>query len=304
MGKADAILKAAFRGPLSRRHELGLYRRIQPDGWFLASRRGDPVGMVGAVVYDAFAHVGMMAVHPAAQRQGVGMALMRFLLSRLDRGGVPLVSLDASEAGRPMYEKLGFVAHGETLTFQRREAAGGRAPAADIPRISRGELPEVAAWDARCFGAGREKVLRILWADAPDRALLLRRGGPYRRLSLCPAGRDRAVGVPARRCSRTTHQGRADAAVCGGRFGDHPGGKPGRRGSHPAARLHAYASQPPHEPGGRRGGGAAAEDLRAGQPRAGLTTGEAAGIIRARTAPGGREGGRRRAGRSEEGRQR
>jgi ribosomal protein S18 acetylase RimI-like enzyme len=174
MGKADAILKAAFRGPLSRRHELGLYRRIQPDGWFLASRRGDPVGMVGAVVYDAFAHVGMMAVHPAAQRQGVGMALMRFLLSRLDRGGVPLVSLDASEAGRPMYEKLGFVAHGETLTFQRRKAAGGRFPAADIPRISRGELLEVAAWDARCFGAGREKVLRILWADAPDRALLLR----------------------------------------------------------------------------------------------------------------------------------
>ncbi len=174
MGKADAILKAAFRGRLSRRHELGLYRRIQPDGWFVASRRGDPVGMVGAVVYDAFAHVGMMAVHPAAQRQGVGMALMRFLLSRLDRDGVPLVSLDASEAGRPMYEKLGFVAHGETLTFQRRKAAGGRAPAADIPRISRGELPEVAAWDARCFGAGREKVLRILWADAPDRALLLR----------------------------------------------------------------------------------------------------------------------------------
>src|SRR5512136_748548 len=99
--RVDAILKLAFQGSASRLGELRLYRQIQPDGWFVATREDLPVGMVGATNYETFAHVGFMAVHPQAQRQGVGLALMQFLLARLEKQ-VPLVVLDSSAAGRPL----------------------------------------------------------------------------------------------------------------------------------------------------------------------------------------------------------
>ena len=63
---ADTIIKLAFRTSISRINDLQLYRRIQPDGWFVATQQEHPVGMVGATNYGAVAHVGLMAVHPDA----------------------------------------------------------------------------------------------------------------------------------------------------------------------------------------------------------------------------------------------
>jgi hypothetical protein len=40
---ADAILKSAFQSSDSRLVDLHLYRKIQPDGWFLAVQNGTPV---------------------------------------------------------------------------------------------------------------------------------------------------------------------------------------------------------------------------------------------------------------------
>jgi predicted N-acetyltransferase YhbS len=171
---ADTILKLAFRSSVSRLHELHLYRKIQSDGWFLASQQEHPVGMVGATNYGAFAHVGLMAVHPDAQRQGVGLALMRFLLARLDQQHVPLVLLDASEMGRPLYDKLGFVAYDETLVFQRHGNLAMLDRPSNIQTISARELDELVQWDTTVFGADRRKVFQALLALFPERAFMLR----------------------------------------------------------------------------------------------------------------------------------
>jgi len=171
---ANTILKLAFRSSVSRIHDLRFYRQIQPDGLFLAIQNGNPVGMVGAIHYDAFAYVGFMAVHPDAQRQGIGLALMQFLLDRLTRQNIPLVLLDASEIGQPLYEKLGFIAYDETLTFQRDNAL----PALDCPSriqpISAPDLDELMAWDTTVFGTNRYKVLKGLLSVFPERAYMLR----------------------------------------------------------------------------------------------------------------------------------
>lgn len=60
---ADAILKSAFRPSGNWINELQLWRRIQPDGWFLALQHGSPAGMVGTVNYGPYAYVGLMGVH-------------------------------------------------------------------------------------------------------------------------------------------------------------------------------------------------------------------------------------------------
>jgi ribosomal protein S18 acetylase RimI-like enzyme len=171
---ADAILKAAFGGAGSRIGDLQFYRRIQPDGWFLAFQHARPVGMVGATNYKAFAHVGFMAVHPEAQRQGIGLALMQHVLAWLDQQGLPLVVLDASKAGQPLYEKLGFAAYDDTLVVQ----CSGHMPATERPpqvqTVSAQELDELIRGDTAVFGADRGRVLQALWQTSPERALLLR----------------------------------------------------------------------------------------------------------------------------------
>jgi ribosomal protein S18 acetylase RimI-like enzyme len=171
--RADTILKLAFQGSVSRLGELQLYRRIQPDGWFVACQEDLPVGMVGAINYGAFAHVGFMAVHPQAQRQGVGLTLMQFLLARLEKQ-VPLVMLDSSAAGRPLYDRLGFTAYDETLVFQRQGTAAMMDRPACVQSLSFRALDELVQWDTGVFGANRRKALQVLLEVFPERAFLKR----------------------------------------------------------------------------------------------------------------------------------
>jgi predicted N-acetyltransferase YhbS len=173
---ADTILQLAFQSSVSRIDDLRIYRKLSPDGWFLASHRGQPVGMVGAVNYGTFAQVGYLAVHPGEQRKGIGLALMEFLLARLDQQNIPRVFLDASEAGRPLYEKLGFTVFGETLTFQRHRNTAIRDRPSNIQVITVRELDELAQWDSTAFGMNRKRVLQILLAYYPERAFMLRDG--------------------------------------------------------------------------------------------------------------------------------
>ena len=171
---ADAILKSAFQSPDSRLMELYLYRKIQPDGWFLALQNRTPVGMVGATLYGTFAHVGMMAVHPRAQRQGVGIALMEHLLAWLDGLCVPCVLLDASAAGQPLYEKLGFVAYHQVYRLQRRTGLSLHNCTPQVEPVSIRDLDELVAYDADIFGADRGRVLHALLTSYPARAFMLR----------------------------------------------------------------------------------------------------------------------------------
>ena len=77
---ADRILCAAFRTKDSRATELHRYLTLQSDGWFAAEIENKLVGTVGAVVYDTFAYLGLMAVDPSVQRQGIARQLMQHAL--------------------------------------------------------------------------------------------------------------------------------------------------------------------------------------------------------------------------------
>lgn len=171
---ADVMLKLAFRSSISRLHDLWLYRQIQPDGWFVALRDEHLVGTVGATNYGAFAHVGMMAVHPDVQRQGIGFALMQFILARLEQQQVPKVMLDASEIGRPLYDKLGFVAYDETFVFQRNSDFAKLVRTPHLQTITVQELDELVHWDTVAFGANRSKVFKALLGVFPGRAFMQR----------------------------------------------------------------------------------------------------------------------------------
>ncbi len=170
---AGKILSLAFQRSGNWSADLRLYRKIQPDGYFLAEEDGVLVGMVGAVIYSTYAYVGMMAVHPECQRKGIGLALMQHLLAWLDGQQVPLTLLDASPSGQPLYEQLGFVAFKRVEIYQH----SGGFPVFPCPQrvkpVGIADLDQIQGVDTIVFGADRGRVLHLLLETYPGRAFLL-----------------------------------------------------------------------------------------------------------------------------------
>jgi ribosomal protein S18 acetylase RimI-like enzyme len=170
---AAHVLSSAFQRSSHWVNELRLYRGVQPDGYFGAYHEEMLVGMVGSIVYSNFAYIGMMGVHQQFQRHGIGIALMQHLLKWQDEKDIPHVQLDASEAGQPMYEKLGFVARERVFVLERQAGFPIKRPE-QIESIQSSDLAALAEMDAQIFGADRSRVFSALSEAYPHRAFFSR----------------------------------------------------------------------------------------------------------------------------------
>jgi len=97
-------------------------RSLEPAGCFVALHGQTVVGTVTTTTYGTeLAWIGMMLVHPEHRRKGIATQMMELALGYLKTRGIQCVKLDATPAGRPLYEKLGF-ALDSNLTRHRRVA--------------------------------------------------------------------------------------------------------------------------------------------------------------------------------------
>ena len=92
--------------------------------------------------------------------------------------------LDASAAGAPVYERMGFVDHGLDHGDGSRRGTCLLGRATDARPSASTDLDEVVAFDAERFGAPRRVLLATLLAQNPGRALV-------RRVDGCVAGLSR-----------------------------------------------------------------------------------------------------------------
>jgi GNAT superfamily N-acetyltransferase len=76
--------------------------------WFIGTLDGDPVSISLLVMHDKVAGIYNVATLDKARGKGVGTALTREPLLFAKRAGYEIAVLEASEMGRPIYEKLGF----------------------------------------------------------------------------------------------------------------------------------------------------------------------------------------------------
>ena len=141
----------------------------------------DGRGLAGAVTLTRWgpdlAAVGMMLVASRYGRRGIGRALMEHLLRAA--GPDATVTLFATDMGRPLYEKLGFVPVRRSVSFAGRFRAPLRPPApfarsgplarsvsSARPRRVRpageADWPALYALDAAAFGADRRRILTRL----------------------------------------------------------------------------------------------------------------------------------------------
>src|SRR5947207_13834235 len=148
---AGGIVTAAFGSPYSRTDEVRRYLALRPDGWLLATLDGRPVGTVGAMDYGPYAYISLLAVHPSAQRRGIGLTLMERILAWLDARGCPMALLDATDYGVPLYRRLGFVEDDGTLVLGRDAGAAPPHTAAPACPLQPMDLPALARFDAPIF---------------------------------------------------------------------------------------------------------------------------------------------------------
>ncbi|MFZ2959413.1 MAG: GNAT family N-acetyltransferase [Candidatus Ozemobacteraceae bacterium] len=191
-GAAESILNESFLQVAHRRTVLETGLKITPDGWFLAQVGGMPVGLVGATCYQNLAWIGMMAVHPQFQSNGIGRRLMIHVLSFLEKHGIETVLLDATSAGHPLYRSLGFVDADESRVYEQNPTLPTiMSEECDwesaehllllnkiaIRPITEKDLLRLAAFDFFSFGANRGKFLTILHEILPGRCFLAERNG-------------------------------------------------------------------------------------------------------------------------------
>ena len=82
---------------------------MQPDGCFVGELDGTAVATTAAFIFGSVAWIAMVLVDIDSRRKGVATTLLKHALDFLDEQGVKTVRLDATAAGQPVYEKLGFV---------------------------------------------------------------------------------------------------------------------------------------------------------------------------------------------------
>jgi GNAT superfamily N-acetyltransferase len=150
--------------------------RMQPDGCFVAELDRKPVGTTVAILFYPVAWVAMVLVDEAARGRGVGTALMRHALGFLDGYGVRSVRLDATALGRPVYEKLGFVAE-YTLTRYQGVLRPTDEDGPGVEPVDVEQMLQVTRLDLDATRIKRSTLLMRLHEEMSDAFRMVRRGG-------------------------------------------------------------------------------------------------------------------------------
>ena len=154
--------------------DLRRFLQLSPDGCFVAMHQEVVVGSITTVVYEQkLAWIGMMMVDPQFRRRGIAGKLMNHVLVDLSGKGVPIIKLDATPEGFPLYESLGF----ETETVIERWEGIGKdgsvgKPGSGLVAMKDEHFPLVLALDKKAFGPDRSALLHSLRESSPTTPLV------------------------------------------------------------------------------------------------------------------------------------
>ncbi len=143
-----------------------------PEDWFrvlqLAREGFRCVEAAGKVVATAsllpygtrLAWIGMVLTRPEYRRQGYARELVEDLIVRAEANKIRTLKLDATDDGRPLYEKLGFVVE---ETVERWGLAAHSVPVSGKGDTDDARIPdEVFSLDEAAFGVSRKELLDML----------------------------------------------------------------------------------------------------------------------------------------------
>ncbi len=173
----NAVMQKAYGVP-SFRSAIDRFAEVQPDGLAVVESDGSVVGTGCCVAYTdgGFGWIGLVATSPGFERRGIATNITEYLSVVLAGHGCAPV-LDASAAGAPVYERMGFADHGVTRVM---EHPGGEIAVAgddECEPLTAHDLDEVVRFDTPRFGGSRRDLLAKVIEQHPGRAMVLRRRG-------------------------------------------------------------------------------------------------------------------------------
>lgn len=157
----EAVLRAAGFSS-----QVGALLRMpmeSPHGVILGCDAGGALsGVTAALAFPGSASgwIGAVGVRPAARRRGIARTLTEAAIAWLGERGAATVSLYATDLGRPLYERLGFVAEGNTVAW--RGTARAPVPLDGIRPLTEADREAVMAIDREATGEERSVVLGAL----------------------------------------------------------------------------------------------------------------------------------------------
>ena len=155
-----------------RRLNLEFVTRYEAARPFVAVADGEIVGPSVASIHGTVAWIGTVWVRSDRRRRGLGRELTRITIDAAESAGARTLLLVATDAGRPLYEGLGFEVQTWYLIL---EAPGLDGEAVDpaVRPFRTSDLAAIAALDAAATGEDRGQVLATF--ATPDTARVFER---------------------------------------------------------------------------------------------------------------------------------
>jgi predicted GNAT family N-acyltransferase len=131
------------------------------------------IAATSAIMAGPVAVIGNVITRPGLRGRGLGHAVMSATLAWLRETGARSVLLDATSAGQPLYQKVGFVAQERSwiahapLASLDLDTLRKRTGATHVQLRAMDDLPVIAALDQAAFGGDRLELLRLV-ASASD----------------------------------------------------------------------------------------------------------------------------------------
>ncbi len=150
------------------------FMNMEPDGCFVAELDGSSAGTTTTCIFDGVAWIAMVLVDKSVRGRGIGTGLLKHALDYLQERNIRTVRLDATPAGRPIYEKLGFVPEYELGRYEG--VVRTPPPASSVSNATAQVVSDIIEFDHRITGTHRAKMLTRLFQEFPEFVRCVRRG--------------------------------------------------------------------------------------------------------------------------------
>jgi ribosomal protein S18 acetylase RimI-like enzyme len=150
------------------------FLKMEPDGCFVAELDGSSVGTTTTTLFEGTAWISMVLVDVDFRSKGIGTELLKYSLNYLDERNVKTVRLDATSAGQPIYEKLGFVPEYQLARYEGIISSGEKGR--DITKAEPSLYTSIIEFDERMMGTNREKMLISFFEEFPEDIYVVKSG--------------------------------------------------------------------------------------------------------------------------------
>jgi len=146
-----------------------------PRGCRVAVCDGKVAGTVTTLRFEQrFGWISMLLVDPEMRNRGIGSRLFREALDLLE--DVETIRLDATPAGKLVYDRFGFRDE-YRLVRRKAHAAAGRLEPGSARPMADSDLPRILDFDRAVFGADRGALLHHVYCSAPEYAGIVESAG-------------------------------------------------------------------------------------------------------------------------------